>query len=247
MSDDSNEIVILADDRERGSGVIEALRSLGATVYIRRLELGDYIISEDFAIERKSVNDFISSIIDRRLFEQAMALLKAFPRVTFIIEGNMQRALAWREVTIRHVLGALSSLLLMGVSTVFTSNTEETAYLIYNMAKKLQVKEKKKVRVSPTKIRMAKGGKTLRGAQVNLIASLPGISYELAERILEYFGSPKRFFNAHPSELRKVRGLGDKRVKNIVRILNTTYTEAKRKAEANLMDYVEEDSNTNSQ
>lgn len=243
----SNEVIVLVDDRERESGVIKYLESLGATVHIKRLDVGDYIVSEDFVLERKSVNDFISSIIDRRLFEQATALLKAFPRVTLIVEGNIQRSLVWRGISIRHILGALSSLLLMGVSIVFTNNPEETAYLIYNIAKKLQVKEKKRVRVSPTKIKMAKGGKSLRDAQVNLVASLPGISYELAERILEYFGSPRKFFNAHPSELKRVKGLGEKRVRNIIKVLDTAYFEAKRRAKADIMNYVEEGSKTNSQ
>jgi len=247
MSVNSDEVIVIADDRERSSGVIERLRTLGARVLVRRLEVGDYVVSEDFAIERKSVNDFVSSIIDRRLFEQAMTLLKSFSRAILIVEGDVERVLMWRGVTIRHILGALSSLLLMGVSIVFTRNIEETAYLIYNIAKKLQVKEKKRVRVSPTKIKMAKGGKTLRDAQVNLVASIPGISYELAERILEHFGSPRKFFSAHPSELRKVKGLGEKRVKNIIRVLDTSYLEAKKRANANITNYIGDDSNINSQ
>ncbi|RLE73893.1 MAG: hypothetical protein DRJ56_08455 [Thermoprotei archaeon] len=239
-------VEVLADDREESGGVIEELRRLGATVYIRRLELGDYVVSEDVVVERKTANDFIASIIDRRLFEQARSLLRAFERVIMVVEGDLWSALRWRGVTYKHVLGALSSLALMGVSVVPTSGPRETAYLVYNLARKLQVDEGKRVRVSPTKLRMAKGGKTVREAQLNVIASIPGISYELAERILEHFGTPRRFFAAHPHELRKVRGLGEKRVRKIIEVLDTNCRTGGG-ARADLSDYLGEGSKTNSQ
>jgi len=223
MNNTSKEVIIIADDRERNSGVIDYLKDLGARVYIRRLELGDYIVSEDVIIERKNANDFISSIIDKRLFEQAIALKKAFLRPIIIIEGNLEKTLVIRKVNKRQVLGAIASLALMGISTVFTYDVDETAYIIYSMARRLQIHEKKGIRVSPTKMKIAKGGKTIREAQLNLIASLPGISYELAERILEYFGSPRKFFSAHPHEWRKVKGLGDKRIDKLIEILDSNY------------------------
>ncbi len=237
----NEEIVIVADDRERNSDVIDFLKELGAQVYIRRLEVGDYVVSDDTVFERKTANDFLSSIVDKRLFEQAIALKKVFPRCIIVVEGNIDRALTYREMTKRHVLGALGSLALMGISTVFTRDSAETAYLIYSVARKLQVKEKKRLIVPSTKMKKAKGGKTIREAQINLIASLPGISYELAERILDYFGCPRKFFTAHPYEWRKVKGLGDKRIQKLITILDTNYKTLDKEKEANLLKFLQEE------
>ena len=214
-----SEVIVVADDREKGSDVINYLRELGAKVYIRRLEIGDYIVADNVAFERKSANDFLSSVIDGRLFEQAINLKKAFQRGIIIIEGNLDKALMRRELTKRHVLGALGALALMGVSTVFTNDEEETAYLIFTIAKKLQVKEKRKVIISSSKMKKIKG-KTLREEQLSLLASLPGISYELAERILEVFGCPRKFFIAHPYEWKRVKGLGEKKIKRLIELLD---------------------------
>ncbi len=216
-------VTIIVDDRERGCRVPSLLEELGATVKYMRLTLADYVVAENVGVERKTVNDFINSIIDKRLFEQVKGMLNAFEKTILIVEGELGRGLRYRMVGRRQVFGALSAVALMGASTIFTENEEDTAYVIYSLARRLQEGGRRKAYVSPSKLRHAKGGKTLREAQVNLIASIPGISYDLAEKILRHFGSPRRFFAAHSHELKKVEGLGEKRAKKIIEILDTSF------------------------
>ena len=54
---------IIADIREKNSLVIAELIHLGADVELKHLNLADYIISQDIAIERKTINDFVSIAI----------------------------------------------------------------------------------------------------------------------------------------------------------------------------------------
>ncbi len=57
-------IEIYADHRETKSGIPSALEDLGAEVIVKTLEVGDYHVSDDVIIERKTTSDFIHSIID---------------------------------------------------------------------------------------------------------------------------------------------------------------------------------------
>src|SRR5260370_17437460 len=58
---------IIVDERERPSGVPDELRSLGAPIEYRVLDVADYVVGS-YAVERKSVRDFVSSLYVPRLF-----------------------------------------------------------------------------------------------------------------------------------------------------------------------------------
>jgi len=54
--------MILVDDRERRSGICEALASLQVPHQVGHLEIGDYIVNDALYIERKTVADFLESV-----------------------------------------------------------------------------------------------------------------------------------------------------------------------------------------
>ena len=55
---------IIIDERERKSGIPKLLQKIGINVEVKRLPIGDYIVSHETVVERKSISDFISSIFD---------------------------------------------------------------------------------------------------------------------------------------------------------------------------------------
>ena len=61
---------IFVDPREREMGKL--LEAKGLEVTLKNLEVGDYVVSDRVAIERKTAQDFVASIIDpqRNLFRQ---------------------------------------------------------------------------------------------------------------------------------------------------------------------------------
>ena len=81
---------IAADDRERPSGVPEALEEHpDVEVTIRRLTLGDYQVDNTLIVERKTLADFAISVIDGRLFTQASRLTRIKrARTCLILEGT---------------------------------------------------------------------------------------------------------------------------------------------------------------
>ncbi|MEA3254774.1 MAG: helicase-related protein, partial [Candidatus Altiarchaeota archaeon] len=63
-------IKIFVDVREKNSKVLKILCEK-ADIDMRQLDVGDFILSDRVCVERKTVEDFLSSIIDKRLFSQA--------------------------------------------------------------------------------------------------------------------------------------------------------------------------------
>ena len=79
---------VVADERERASGVPDELSKLNVRVYYSRLPVADYVLNPEVAIERKSVRDLVSSVYDSRIFYQAAKLSAAYVRPFLLVEGD---------------------------------------------------------------------------------------------------------------------------------------------------------------
>ena len=146
------------------------------------LTVGDYVLSADCAVERKTARDFVNSIFDRRLFEQAQALKDAYPKPMIILEGDIGFELAQRQNP-RAFFGAMLRLELeMQIPVMPTPSPKHTADMLHTLAKRLQRKRKEKIPIQHKPRLM-----TERDQQIYVIASLPGIGDELAGRLLSNF------------------------------------------------------------
>jgi len=68
-------ILIFVDSREQASNAVRELSKFdNVSVKVKQLELGDYVLSDEVIIERKTVEDFLASMLDGRLFSQLIAL-----------------------------------------------------------------------------------------------------------------------------------------------------------------------------
>ncbi|WP_297437019.1 DEAD/DEAH box helicase [Thermococcus sp.] len=211
-------IVVYVDSRELRSGVPKYLRELGAEVEVRTLDIADYVVSEDIGIERKSANDFIQSIIDGRLFEQAGRLKEAYEKPLIIMEGSPYGI---RNIHPNAIRGAIAAVTLdWGLPILFSSGPEETAGFIYLIAKREQEERKKEVR-----LRSEKKALTPAERQRLIVEGLPNVSATLAKRLLRHFGNVERVFTATEEELQEVEGIGPKKAREIRKILTAPYVE----------------------
>lgn len=80
---------IVVDEREKRSGIPDLLRQAGALIDFAQLKVGDYIVSPDTAIERKTVQDLLNSIYDGRLFVQCSQLNEHYTKPVLVVEGNI--------------------------------------------------------------------------------------------------------------------------------------------------------------
>ncbi|WP_054864967.1 ERCC4 domain-containing protein [Methanosarcina barkeri] len=78
------------DFREAKSGVANVLDKLGVEIIFTTLEIGDYVVSDRLAVERKRTDDFVSSLVDgkRNLFAQLSNLTRVYQKPVLIIEGT---------------------------------------------------------------------------------------------------------------------------------------------------------------
>ena len=201
-------ISIVVDHRERCSGIPELLAQRSVDIYEKQLPVGDYILSDRIAVERKRANDFLNSLICQRLFNQVRRLAEAYPQPILIIEGD---GLFDRNITDQAIYGALSSIMADYGFSIFTSaHIEETAHILYSMASREQVRRTKEVPV-----RGSKPMHSVPEQQRYLIEGLPYISSVSARRLLDYFGSVRRIINASHTELCEVEGIGTKKAQTI--------------------------------
>ncbi|RLF84323.1 DEAD/DEAH box helicase, partial [Thermococci archaeon] len=215
-------IVIYIDSRELKSQVPKVLKELGAHLEIKTLDVGDYIVSEDVAIERKAANDFIQSIIDGRLFDQAKRLKEAYARPVIIIEGEVYGI---RNIHPNAIRGALAALTVdWEIPVLFAKDAGEVASYIYLIAKREQEERKKEVAV-----RSEKKALTLAERQRLIVEGLPYVSATLAKRLLKHFGSVERVFMAKESELMQVEGIGEKIAREIRKVITAPYEEKEEK------------------
>jgi ERCC4-type nuclease len=213
---------IVADYREGSSEVVHHLASLGVEVKVRSLDVADYIASERAGVERKTVMDLASSIADGRLFEQAEALVKAFQLPVLLVEGSLEELYSKRRFTPSQVQGALAYLVELGVHVAPSASPLDTAHFLLSLAKRERSRGGG-LEPSPYRLRKARRRGGIREAQLRLVASIPGIGFKLAERLLQSFGSPRRLFKASPSELRRVPGMGEARVRGVIEVLDTSF------------------------
>ncbi len=202
---------VIVDDRE-----VQLAKALGSYAKVKRLDIGDVVVSDRIVVERKTARDFVASIIDGRIFKQIEELKKAYERPILVVEGY--DLYSHRAVHPNAIMGALASIVAdWGVPVIFTRDIEETARFILALARR----EWESGRAPAIKTAKAK---SLKDAQEVLVASLPGINLTLARRLLKKFGKPIAVFNAKINELTKVEGIGEAKARELKRVLNTPYT-----------------------
>lgn len=215
----SKEPKIYIDNREMKSKVVRNLRDLEAELEIQKLDLGDYILSKDVIIERKSAEDFLSSLMDNRLFEQSSRLVETYRNPIIILEGSPYGI---RDIHPNAIRGAISSLILdYGIPVLYSRNQEDTASLIYTIAKREQEDEEKEISVRGDQKKM-----NIKERQRYIVEGLPHISSVLAKRLLTHFGSVEAIYSASKNELQKVEGIGEKIADEIHKIINAPYETA---------------------
>ncbi len=214
--------VIYVDSREaanrNGRKIINEIERLGAEVNITKLDFGDYVLSEDVAVERKTVFDLASTLTDRFLFDQIFRMRDAYPNALVIIEGYMGVLRKFRRITPEAINGTLFALAQRGVPMVPTVDYKDTAHFLVVGTRKLT----RETRTLPT-IRHRVRTENIYEKQLYLITGLPHVGSVIANNLLKYFATPRRVLTASADELMEVGDVGPKIAKDIATVLDTPY------------------------
>lgn len=208
--------VVFADTREGNSKVIRHLSEMEIDVKVQAMAVGDYQVSDEVVIERKTAKDFVDSIVDKRLFKQARSLMEEFKRPLVILEGD---DLYNGMINPNAIRGSIASIALdFGISIIPTRNAQDTAAMIKRIAIREQSGEK-----TPIQIRTDKKPVNLWEQQLFIIESLPNIGPVNAKNLLEHFGTVANIINASESQLQEVEGIGKKTAANIRKVVDSKY------------------------
>ena len=208
--------VVYADSREGNSKVIRHLSEMEIDVQVRSMAVGDYQVSDEVVIERKTAKDFVDSIIDKRLFKQARELSEEFKRPLLILEGDDIYNGMIHPNAVRGTIAAIA--IDFGISIIPTRNSQDTAAMIKRIAVREQSGEKVNIQ-----IRTDKKPTSLWEQQLFIIESLPNIGPVNAKNLLQHFGTVEKVINASESELQEVDGIGEKTAKNIRKVVESKY------------------------
>ena len=216
------EIKIAADYREKNSLIISKLLEAGIEVEMKELKVADYLV-RGVAIERKTVSDFISSMLSGRLLRQ-LEEIQQYDNKLLMIEGIDEQELysmrfppeAVEEIASQcqegkhikensrcslhpnSIRGFLLSILLRHkVPIIFTKNSEDSARFIELIAKKKKVE-------SPLNVKKRSLNKKER--MQFILEGFPGIGPKTARKLLEKFKTIKNIVNAPLEELTEVIG-----------------------------------------
>ena len=202
---------IIVDHREKNSLVIAELISKSMEIDFQQLQIGDYIIGET-VVERKTLPDFISSMINKRMFSQ-LENLKQYDRSLLILEGYQDLDLSKTKLSENALRGLILSISLdYKIPVILTKNPEDTASFLYLMAKK------KKSEISlRAKIQMT-DNQRLRF----IIEGFPSIGPIAAKKLLLKYKTIHSLINAPEEEIRSLLG---KKSDKFLELLKKQYQE----------------------
>jgi DNA excision repair protein ERCC-4 len=207
-----SDLRIIIDEREKKSGIPNLLIAIGIKTEIKTLQIGDYIVGPETVVERKSIQDLISSVFDGRLFDQCSRLKEHFQYPILLVEGNVDEIESITENPLVFY-GALSTIAIdFKIPIIPTPNASHTAKLLVSLCSK-------KESIKGPFLKKIKKSNNIQKQQLSVLCSLPGIGEKTAIRILEKYDSPFIALSATSKELGKIPGLGETRAKKIKSML----------------------------
>jgi len=176
-------------------------------------QLTDYVIDSDCGIERKTINDFIISIKNKRVFNQINNLVVNFKHPLIILEGGgiyLNRGL--NPNMIRGVILWMS--INKRLPIIRTRNKKDTVSMLYLLAKQRQTKGSKKF----ITLKFKKQRPSLYQEQVQILETISGIGPKLAIELMAKYGNLANIVKATDEDLNKLQNLGKSKISHIKKL-----------------------------
>ncbi len=210
---------IIVDKREKNSLVIAELVEKKIDIELKQLAVADYLIN-DIAIERKTVSDFITSMLNKRLIRQLQEL-KQYPKQILIIEGIEEQDLyndkAEQGIHANAIRGMLLSIILeFKIPIILTKNYKDTVNFLI-VLKKRQERKPKEISLNATK-----KARNIAEQQQFILEGFPGIGPSTAKKLLKHFKTIKKVINATDKQLKKAK-IQEKKAQAMKKVIETDY------------------------
>ncbi len=215
---------ILVDHRE-DKAILKEFVKASIDYEVQQLATADFIVRtknldgkiQTVGIERKTQNDFLNSIIDKRIFNQLITMKEHFDVSLLIVEGTLN-IYSLRDFHPNAIRGVLTTIAVdFQIPILYTQNVRDTAHIIGILVKRL-VKERSPI-VFNAKPKMM----TVQAQQECIVGAFQGIGPVIAKNVLETFGSVRGVMNASEKELQKVEKIGKAKAKGMRKIIEASY------------------------
>ncbi len=191
----SEKIKIVVDNRERNSLVVYGLMDANFEIQFEQLQIADYLIN-NVAIERKTISDLQSSIVNKRIFSQIDAL-KKYPKYLLLVEGYNNEKVGSRKIHENVLRGfLLSASLNYSIPLIFTKDEKDTVAYMSLLAKKQSKNE--------MSMRPQKTAKTKQEQIQYILEGFPSIGPVAAKKLIAKFKSIRSIANAPISEIEDI-------------------------------------------
>lgn len=201
--------------------IISELAENKIDIELKQLAVADYLIG-NVAIERKTINDFISSMLNKRLMRQ-LEELKQYPKQLLIIEGIEEQELyndkSEKGIHANAIRGMiLSTVLDFQIPIIFTKDYQDTAKFLI-LLKKRQEKDPKEI-----SFRVKKKAFNLQEQQQLILEGFPGIGPATAKKLLRKFKTIKKVVNAKEKDFLNAK-LNKDKAQTMKKIIDAQYKE----------------------
>mgnify|MGYP003649512018 CR=1 FL=1 len=194
------------------------------------LEIGDYVLQTEPSVcfEAKSIEDFLGSVRNKRLFNQIDNMQDAYDINTVLIHGKLEDATTyldltgplgndnhrWKNKLKGMICGAMASINIhTETNCLWVPSLDEAAHIV--MASCSQVKK-------PLIIKKQLPKKTRTDdSRVDVLVGIDGISAQKARELLSKHGSINEIASCNIKDLTKIKGIGKVTAGNIIKTLTS--------------------------
>lgn len=207
---------IFIDDREKDEERIWMIKNgFNTPVETTRLDVGDLIIEQDdyptLCIENKTIQDFISSCKNGRLFKEVVAMKLKYEYSFVIVYDNGKWNREYVQQTYNEKYGNIASILLRHRCYLIQCNSSRE-YIPCIKALIRNIKKADKPIETPEVLPNDSN------EMIRVLRGLPGVGAKMARTLLDTFGTPGKVFKATDDELNSVPRLQEKSKKAIARM-----------------------------
>lgn len=229
---------LLVDHRERNLAAL--LEDVCEEITFSQLPVGDYIAISDSGaviVERKTVNDFLSSIRSNRLWDQLLRMMKTekilgcpVRRRILVVHGNFEDYFGAIDFGFeRDLLVHWSQLMGAYLEIVYVYNTpifHAESDMAFKAFMRILVKRESsgmndKLPDARWYKKPARADLPMRDRKKYILSSFPYIGNRLAENLLTQFNTISSVACASVDELQKVPKIGKKKAELIYRIFHS--------------------------
>jgi ERCC4-type nuclease len=182
------------------------------------IECGDYLLSDGYAIERKTIQDFVASISDKRLFTQLNSLVQYDNPILAIINDNKWEAFYFCHNRYIHnvYLGTLTTIMLSYSKVKIMQFDTENEFISFIASLEKKINEDGKSHERP-KVLMRKP-ESLQDRKENSLSCAKSIGIKTAKVCLAKYKTLEDLCRASERELEAI--IGKKAAENLYEMLH---------------------------